>query len=450
MMSSKSNGRQKAAAGVVALALAAGGGAGAADSPGAAAASAPDPALLARALEILQAAPLIDGHNDLPWYFREHAQNHLAKIDLRGDTSKLDPPMNTDIARLRRGGLGGQFWSVYVPVETPGADAVQATLEQIDVVHRLVERYPDVFEIARSAADIERIHKAGRIASLIGLEGGHSIHNSLAALRMLYLAGARYMTITHTANTDWADSATATPQHGGLTRFGEEVVHEMNRLGMLVDLSHVAPETMKKAIAMSAAPVIFSHSSCRALVDYPRNVPDDVLRLLPANRGVVMVTFVEPFDSAEVGAWNAQSSAEEARLKALHPEDAERVKREAEAWRTAHPAPRATIAQVADHVEHVRALAGVDNIGIGSDFDGMPTQPLGLESVAQYPALFAELLRRGWSDVDLAKVAGGNLLRALREAEAVAARLQKERPASDALIQELDHTPTEGAKPAAN
>ncbi len=449
-MSSKNHAWQKAAAGAVALALVAGAAARAASSPSMAAAPAPDPALLARAFKILQAAPLIDGHNDVPWYFREHAQNHLAKIDLRGDTSKLDPPMNTDIARLRRGGLGGQFWSVYVPVETPGADAVQATLEQIDVVHRLVEQYPDVFEIARSAADIERIHQAGRIASLIGMEGGHSIHNSLAALRMLYLAGARYMTITHAANTDWADSATAAPQHGGLTRFGEEVVHEMNRLGMLVDLSHVAPETMKKAIATSAAPVIFSHSSCRALVDYPRNVPDDVLRLLPANHGVVMVTFVEPFDSAEVGAWNAQSAAEEARLKTLHPEDAERVKREAEAWRSAHPAPRATIAQVADHVEHVRALAGVDNIGIGSDFDGMPTQPLGLESVAQYPALFAELLRRGWSDADLAKVAGGNLLRVLREAETVAARLQKERPASDALIQELDHTPTEGAKPAAN
>ena len=418
--------------------------------PAAVAAPAPDPALLARAVKILQAAPLIDGHNDLPWYFREHVQNHLAKIDLRGDTSKLEAPMNTDIARLRRGGLGGQFWSVYVPVETPGAEALQATLEQIDVVHRLVALYPDVFEIARTADDVERIRRAGRIASLIGMEGGHSIHNSLAALRMLYVAGARYMTITHTSNTDWADSATAAPQHGGLTRFGEEVVHEMNRLGMLVDLSHVAPETMKKAIATSAAPVIFSHSSCRALVDHPRNVPDDVLRLVPANHGIVMVTFVERFDSEEVRAHDARAEGEDARLKFLYPEDAERVKREGESWRKAHPAPRATLAQVADHIEHVRKVAGVDSIGIGSDFDGMPTQPLGLESVGEYPALFAELLSRGWSDADLAKVARGNILRVLREAEVVAAKLQKERPASDALIGELDHAPTEGAKPAAN
>ncbi len=445
MIASKNPVQHAPVAGIILLLALAG-----AHTAGAAPAPAPDAALLARALEILQSAPLIDGHNDLPWYFREHAQNHLAKIDLRTDTSKLDPPMNTDIARLRRGGLGGQFWSVYVPVETLGADAVQMTLEQIDDVHRLAALYPDVFEIARSAADIERIRQAGRIASLVGMEGGHSIHNSLAALRMLYAAGARYMTITHTANTDWADAATAPPQHGGLTRFGEEVIHEMNRLGMLVDLSHVAPETMKKAIAASAAPVIFSHSSCRALVDHPRNVPDDVLRLVPANRGVVMVTFVERFDSEEVRADDAQAEAEDARLRFLHPEDTARVKREGEAWRKSHPAPRATLAQVADHIEHVRDLAGVDSIGIGSDFDGMPTQPLGLESVAEYPALFAELLRRGWTDADLAKVAGGNVLRALREAEAVAARLQKERPASDALIEELDHTPTEGAKPAAN
>lgn len=407
-------------------------------------AAAPDAALLARAREILQTSPLIDGHNDLPWALRENFQNHLAKIDLRGDTSKLDPPMNTDIGRLRRGGVGGQFWSVYVPVELPGADALQATLEQIDVVHRLAASYPDVFEIARTADDVERIRRAGRIASLIGIEGGHSIHDSLAALRMLYLAGARYMTLTHTSNTDWADSATAAPQHGGLTRFGEAVVREMNRLGMLVDLSHVAPETMKKAIAASAAPVIFSHSSARALVDHPRNVPDDVLRLVPGNRGVVMVTFVERFDSEEVRAHDAEVEAETARLKFLYPQDAERVKREAAAWGQADPAPRATVAQVADHVEHVREVAGVDAVGIGSDFDGMPTQPLGLEGVGEYPALFAELLRRGWSDADLAKLARGNVLRVLREAEAVAARLQKERAAADALIGELDPPPTAG------
>jgi len=399
---------------------------------------APDPALVARARKLLDEVPLIDGHNDLAWEYRKREKNHLDKIDLKSDTSKLDPPMHTDIARLRRGGVGGQFWSVYVPVEILGADAVQATLEQIDDVHRLAERYPETFEIARTADDVVRIHKAGRVASLIGMEGGHSIHNSLAALRQLYEAGARYMTITHTKNTDWADSATDAPQHGGLTRFGEEVIREMNRLGMLVDLSHVAPETMKKAIAVSAAPVIFSHSSARALVDHARNVPDDVLRLLPQNGGIVMVTFVPSFVSEEVRAWNSENDAEEARLKALYPGDPERVKRELDDWRKQRPAPRATLEQVADHVEHARRIAGIDHVGIGSDFDGITSVPLGLESVGDYPNLFAELLRRGWTDEEIKKLAGLNALRVLREAEQVSQRLKKERPASDALIEELD------------
>lgn len=403
-----------------------------------AARKAPDPALVERARRLLDQVPLVDGHNDLPWEYRKRVQNHMDRIDLRAGTAKLDPPMHTDIPRLRKGGLGGQFWSVYIPVEITGADAIQATLEQIDDVHRLAERYPDTFELATTADDVVRIHKAGRIASLIGMEGGHSIHNSLAALRQLYTAGARYMTLTHTKNTDWADSATDAPQHGGLTRFGEEVVREMNRLGMLVDLSHVAPATMKRAIAVSAAPVIFSHSSARALDDHPRNVPDDVLRLLPKNGGVVMVTFVPSFASEAVRGWNALNDAEEARLKALYPGDPERVKREAEDWRRQHPVPRATLEQVADHVEHVRQVAGIDHVGIGSDFDGIESVPLGLESVADYPALFAELMRRGWSDEDLGKLAGRNVLRAFRDAERIAARLQKERPASDALIEELD------------
>jgi membrane dipeptidase len=398
----------------------------------------PDPALVARARKLLDEVPLIDGHNDLAWEYRKREKNHLDKIDLKGDTSKLDPPMHTDIPRLRRGGVGGQFWSVYVPVEILGADALQATLEQIDDVHRLAERYPETFEIAKTADDVVRIHKAGRIASLIGMEGGHSIHNSLAALRQCYEAGARYMTITHTKNTDWADSATDAPQHGGLTRFGEEVIREMNRLGMLVDLSHVSPETMKKAIAVSAAPVIFSHSSMRALVDHARNVPDDVLRLLAQNGGIVMVTFVPSFVSAEVRAWNADDDAEEARLKALYPGDPERVKRELDDWLKQRPAPRATLEQVADHVEHARRIAGIDHIGIGSDFDGITTVPLGLESVGDYPNLFAELLRRGWTDEEIKKLAGLNALRVLREAEQVSQRLKKERPASDALIEELD------------
>jgi membrane dipeptidase len=399
---------------------------------------APDPALVERARRLLSQVPLVDGHNDVPWEYRKRVQNHMDRIDLRAGTAKLDPPMQTDIPRLRRGGLGGQFWSVYIPVEITGADAVQATLEQIDDVHRMVERYPDTFELALTADDVVRIHKAGKIASLIGMEGGHSIHDSLASLRVLYAAGARYMTLTHTRNTDWADSATDAPQHGGLTRFGEEVVREMNRLGMLVDLSHVAPETMRKAIAVSAAPVIFSHSSARALVDHPRNVPDDVLRLLPKNGGVVMVSFVTSFSSEPVRGWNADNDAEEARLKALYPGDPERVKREAEGWRKEHPAPRATLEQVADHVEHLRQVAGIDHVGIGADFDGMESVPLGLESVADYPALFAELMRRGWSDEDLGKLAGLNVLRAFRDAEKVAAKLQKERPASDVLIEEMD------------
>ena len=406
----------------------------------------PDPALVERARKLLDEVPLVDGHNDLAWEYRKRVKNHLDKIDLRGDTSKLDPPMHTDIPRLRRGGVGGQFWSVYVPVEIAGADAVQATLEQIDDVHRLAERYPDTFEIARTADDVVRIHKGGRIASLIGMEGGHSLHNSLAALRQLYEAGARYMTITHSKNTDWADSATDAPQHGGLTRFGEEVVREMNRLGMLVDLSHVSPETMKKALAVAAAPVIFSHSSARALVDHPRNVPDDVLRLLPRNGGLVMVTFVPSFVSEEVRAWNAQEDAEEARLKALYPGDPERVKRELDGWRQQRPAPRASLEQVADHVEHVRQVAGIDHVGIGSDFDGITSVPLGLEGVGDYPALFAELLRRGWTDEEIKKLAGLNALRVFREAERVAQRLKKERPASDALIEELDG-PAKETKP---
>jgi membrane dipeptidase len=370
---------------------------------------APDPALVERARKLLTEVPLVDGHNDLAWEYRKRVQNHLDKIDLRGDTGKLDPPMHTDIPRLRRGGVGGQFWSVYVPVETLGADALQATLEQIDDIHRLAERYPDTFEVARTADDVVRIHKAGRIASLIGMEGGHSIHNSLAALRQLYAAGARYMTITHSKNNDWADSATDEPKHGGLTRFGEEVIREMNRLGMLVDLSHVSPEVMKKALAISQAPVIFSHSSARALDDHPRNVPDDVLQLLPQNGGVVMVTFVPSFVSEGVRAWSAQHDGEEARLKALHPQDAERVKRELAEWDRQHPVPRATLEQVADHVEHVRQVAGVDHVGIGSDFDGITSVPLGLENVGEFPALLAELLRRGWKDEEVKKLGQAHL-----------------------------------------
>jgi membrane dipeptidase len=399
---------------------------------------APDPAHVERAKKLLREVPLIDGHNDLPWAYRERVKNHLGQIDLRGDTSQLDPPMHTDIPRLREGGVGGQFWSVYVPAGLQGADATRAVLEQIDVVYRLAELYPDTFEIATTADDVVRIHKAGKIASLIGMEGGHSIDNSLGVLRELYRSGARYMTITHSKNNDWADSATDEPRHGGLTPFGEEVIREMNRLGMLVDLSHVSPETMKEAMAVSQAPVLFSHSSARALTDHPRDVPDDVLRLLPEDGGLVMVTFVPSFVSSEVRAWNAEEAAAEARLKALHPDSSERVKAELKAWLEAHPAPKATLAQVADHVEHVRKVAGIDHVGIGSDFDGIGSTPTGLEGVETYPALLAELLRRGWKDEEIKKLAGGNALRVFRETELVAQKIRRERAPSDALIEELD------------
>lgn len=399
-----------------------------------------DPALVERARRLLREVPLIDGHNDLPWELRQRAGNHLDKLDITQDTSRLEKPMHTDIPRLRQGGLGAQFWSVYIPADLAGPQAVGTVLEQIDVVHRLAERHPDVFEIATTAADIERIHKAGRIASLIGMEGGHSIHNSLGVLRQLHAAGARYMTVTHSKNVDWADSATDAPKHGGLTPFGEEVIREMNRLGMLVDLSHVSPDTMKDAMAVSEAPVIFSHSSARAVNGHPRNVPDEVLRRLPEDGGVVMVTFVPSFVSEEVRTWNALEDAEEARLKALHPDAPDAVKSGLETWTQAHPRPRATLAQVADHIEHVRKLAGIDHVGIGSDFDGIPSTPIGLDGVEDYPALLAELLRRGWTDGEIKKLAGLNVLRVMREVEKVSARLRKERPASDALIQELDGT----------
>ncbi|HEX6641342.1 MAG TPA: dipeptidase [Thermoanaerobaculia bacterium] len=387
---------------------------------------------------ILQDVPLIDGHNDLPWQYRERVKNQLAKIDIAQDQSKLEKPLHTDIARLRQGRLGAQFWSVYVPASLKGADAVQATFEQIDVVHRLEALYPETLAPALTAADIERIHKAGKIASLIGVEGGHSINNSLAVLRQLYDAGARYMTLTHSENNDWADSATADPVHNGLTPFGKAVVGEMNRLGMLVDLSHVAPKTMHDALDASAAPVIFSHSSARAVSGHARNVPDDVLKRLSQNGGVVMVTFVPSFVSEKLRTWYSQRDAESARLKSLFSGEPQKVKEGITAWENANAMPQATLADVADHVEYVMKVAGEDHVGIGGDLDGITTTPVELTSVADYPKLFAELLRRGHSEEQLKKLAGLNVLRAMRQAEAVSMRLRKERPASEVLIEDLD------------
>ena len=387
----------------------------------------------ARVDRILRDVPLIDGHNDLPWQYRKRTENRLSTIDIRQDQSRLEPPLHTDIPRLRQGRVGAQFWSVYVPASIKGADAVQATIEQIDVVHRMTRLYPDTLELALTADDISRIHKAGRIASLIGVEGGHSINNSLGVLRQLYYGGARYMTLTHSENNDWADSATAAPQHDGLTSFGKAVVTEMNRLGMLVDLSHVSPKTMHDALDTTSAPVIFSHSSALAVTGHRRNVPDDVLQRLKQNGGVVMVTWVPAFVSETVRSWNAARAAEEARLESLHEGDPQKMQSGLADWEAAHPRPRATIADVADHIEHVIRIAGPDHVGIGADLDGISTTPEGLESVADYPKLFVELARRGHSDEQLAKLAGLNVLRVMRQSEAVAARLQKTAGPSEVL-----------------
>ena len=390
----------------------------------------PDNRLLERARALLRSTPLIDGHNDYPWEVRERAQQDLDKLDI----SKPQPAIMTDIARLRSGGVSGQFWSVYVPVELAGQSAVTATLEQIDIVYRMVRKYPDAFELALTADDVERAFKKGRIASLIGMEGGHSIDNSLGALRMFYRAGARYMTLTHSKNTAWADSSTDTPAANGLTPFGEEVVREMNWLGMLVDLSHVSPDTMEDALRVTAAPVVFSHSSARALTDVPRNVPDRILQLLPKNGGVVMVTFVPGFLSSKVADWTKQQTAEQERLRKQVPGDDNAVKAGLAAWAAAHPAPRATLADAADHIDHIRKVAGIDHVGLGGDFDGITSVAQGLEDVSTYPALFAELLRRGYSEDDLRKIAGLNVLRVMRSVERVSHTLQKERGPSTMLF----------------
>jgi len=389
-------------------------------------------ALLAHARALHKQSPLIDGHNDYPWALREHSPTRdLASLDIR----QPQPSIMTDIPRLKAGGLGGQFWSVYVPVELQGQSAVTATMEEIDTVHRMVRKYPETFELALTAADVERIFKSGKIASLIGMEGGHSIDNSLADLRMFYRLGARYMTLTHSSNTPWADSATDAPKFGGLAPFGEEVVKEMNWLGMLVDLSHTSPDTMADALRVTQAPVIFSHSDARALNDHPRNVPDNILQQLPANGGVVMVTFVPGFLSPKVNDWNKAQTAEQDRQKASHPNDPAAVKAAVDAWTAANPAPRATITDVADHIDHIRKVAGIDHIGIGSDFDGITQVVQDLDDVSKYPSLTAELLRRGYSDADIKKILGQNVLRVMREVEKVSKKLQAERGPSTAIFQ---------------
>jgi len=408
-----------------------------------------DAAYQARVTQVLKQTPLIDGHNDLPWEIRARFKGRLAAIDLASDTSKITPPpdqapLMTDIPRLRAGLVGGQFWSVWVPVDIKGPEAVQTTLEQIDLVKRMAARYPATFEIAYSSSDVRRIHKAGKIASLIGIEGGHQINDSLGVLRQMYDLGARYMTLTHVRNTDWADSATDAPAHHGLTAFGTEVIREMNRLGMLIDLSHVSPETMQAALAASAAPVMFSHSSARAIVDHPRDVPDDILRLVATNDGVVMVNFFPAYVSAARNQWEADRAAEMARYNSppyagMYIGQPERAKAALERWESEHPRPITTLGEVADHIEHVREVAGIDHVGLGSDFDGIPDAPRGLEAVDRYPALLVELMRRGWTDGEVAKIAGENVLRVMAAAERVAAKLRAASPPSEILFEAEPH-----------
>jgi membrane dipeptidase len=378
-------------------------------------------------LDLLRTAPLIDGHNDLLWEFRQ-------------GRDPADPTLMTDLPRLAEGGVGGQFWSVYVPSDLPADRAVTMTFEQIDVLLDMVGRNPDRLELARSADDVERIAAAGRIASMIGVEGGHAIGGSLGTLRILAELGLGYLTLTHNDDTPWADSATGEHPHGGLTRFGEEVVREVNRCGWLVDLSHTSDDTMRQAIEVSEAPVIFSHSSARALCDVPRNVPDDVFELVGRTGGVVMVTFVPSFVAAEGAEFNRAAWAEFRRIRADHHDDPEAARTAMDAWFEGNPGPPATVSDVADHVDHVRDVAGIDHIGIGSDFDGAPTMPEGLEDVSRYPALFEELASRSYRDEDLMKIAGGNVLRVMREIERTAARLRTERQPSKATIEELGRT----------
>ncbi|MDZ4257387.1 MAG: dipeptidase [Gemmatimonadales bacterium] len=370
---------------------------------------------LSHAKRLLAGRPIIDGHNDLPWEIRVNplSQRAVEKYDLRQRT-----PGHTDIARLREGGVGGQFWSVYVPYELGDTSWAQVQLEQIDIIKQVIARYPDAFELALGADDVVRIMQSGKVASLIGMEGGHVIHNSLALLRQYYDLGARYMTLTHSASLDWADAGTGLPLNNGLTDFGQDVVREMNRLGMLVDLSHTSPKTALDALAVTEAPVIFSHSSAWGVLANPRNIPDEVLSRLPGNGGVVMVTFVGSFISRGMQEWTERGQRAVADVTGR---DARRLA--IDRYVAEHPRPEATVAELADHVEHVRNVAGIDHVGLGGDYDGNSELPAGMEDVTGYPLLFAELIRRGWSDEELLKLAGGNVLRVLREAEIVRDRL---------------------------
>ncbi|MEW4447332.1 dipeptidase [Qipengyuania sp. JC766] len=376
----------------------------------------------------LEAAPIWDGHNDVPIQLRSRFGNVIGEFDFddttdTGHTHSDGRAMHTDLARLRQGKVGAQWWSVYVSANLPEPEAVQTVIEQIDVTKRLIAQYPDELELALTADDVERAMGEGRIASLIGMEGGHSIGSSLSVLRQTYDLGARYMTLTHGSNTPWADSATDEPEHGGLTDFGKDLVREMNRIGMVVDLSHVSEASMNDALDVSRAPVIFSHSSARAINGHARNVPDAVLRRMPANGGIVMVTAVPGFLSEPARQWGASRAAEESRLQSLWQGQPEMVEQAMTAWTESNPQPQATISDMADHIDHVREIAGIDAIGIGGDYDGIPTTPQGLEDVSSYPALFTELARRGYSQADLEKISFRNMMRVMRAVEATKAQM---------------------------
>ena len=405
------------------------------DMPASAPTIPPEPAgaTLERARALLSEHPLVDGHNDLPWAAREQAGYDFEALDI----ARRVPTTQTDLPRLGEGGVGGQFWSVFVPSTLQGDAAVAATLEQVDAVHRMIATYADRLALARTADEVERARETGRVASLLGAEGGHSIGCSLGTLRMLHVLGVRYLTLTHNDNTPWADSATDEPVVGGLSTFGREVVAEMNRLGMMVDLSHVAATTMRAALETTTAPVIFSHSSALALCDTPRNVPDDVLAALPANGGVCMVTFVPEFVSPATAAWRLEAATAAAGV-GVEARDWESFGRFTAGWQREHPKPDATIAQVVAHLEHVREVAGIDHVGIGGDYDGTDTFPVGLEDVSGYPRLVAALLERSWSESDVAQLVRGNTLRVMRDVEAVARDLQTTRAPSLATFAALD------------
>jgi membrane dipeptidase len=399
--------------------------------------AAPTPEQVAAAA--LKAAPVWDGHNDVPEQLRERYRNVIAELNFADTTGTADPatkkgPMHTDLARLAKGRVGAQFWSVYVDAGLTEQQAVQATLEQIDVMKRILARHPDRLEFVTTADGAEKAMKAGRVASLIGMEGGHSIGSSLGVLRQMYALGARYMTITHSKNTPWADSATDAPAHDGLTDFGRDVVREMNRIGMLVDLSHVSEATMMDVLDVAKAPVIFSHSGARAVDGHARNVPDSVRARLKDNGGIVMAVGFPTFLSEKRRQWDAQRTAEQARLKALWPGDPAAAAAALAQWDTANPEIKATVSDWADHIDHIRQVAGLDHIGLGGDYDGMETGPVGAEDVTGYPVLFAELARRGYSQADLEKIANRNIDRVLHAAEAYAAAHRGDLPIENPTV----------------